>query len=224
MRFLLSVVFALVITLCLFLFMIGLVANKQNQVEVDQTMSYVDLIQPLPPKLEPEPEQQPEMPKQSEPEPVMDVQPITAPGPLENPAMNLAVSHLEPSDLNISAPTATWSSSIGSAGLSLGEKNSGYIEVVPLGTRRPNIPEIAWQNKIDGWVLVAFTLTPQGKTRNVRVLDSHPRGIFEEKVIKAVEDWIYDMRSLDVKGDIILTQRIELFWKDYPQNNLRLDL
>lgn len=224
MRFLLSVVFALVITLCLFLFMIGLVANKQNQVEVDQTMSYVDLIQPLPPKLEPEPEQQPEMPKQSEPEPVMDVQPITAPSPLENPAMNLAVSHLEPSDLNISAPTATWSSSIGSAGLSLGEKNSGYIEVVPLGTRRPNIPEIAWQNKIDGWVLVAFTLTPQGKTKNVRVLDSHPRGIFEEKVIKAVEDWIYDMRSLDVKGDIILTQRIELFWKDYPQNNLRLDL
>ena len=73
-------------------------------------------------------------------------------------------------------------------------------------------------------MLVAFTLTPEGRTKNVRILDSYPRGIFEEKTIKAVEDWLYDMRDVRVKGEIILTQRIELKWKDYPNNNLRLDL
>ena len=222
-RLAISLCAAGVIALALFLFMIGLVANKQDFIEVDQTLTFVDLIEPPPEpeKEEPPPEPEPE-PAQEEPQ--LTPEPVATPLVIDAPALDLPAAELAPGGLEIAAPAATWSSSVSSENLNLGDQGSGYVEIIPLGTRKPNIPEIAWKNKIDGWVLVAFTLTPEGRTKNVRILDSYPRGIFEEKTIKAVEDWLYDMRDVRVKGEIILTQRIELKWKDYPNNNLRLDL
>lgn len=100
----------------------------------------------------------------------------------------------------------------------------GFVEVVPYNTRKPNVPEVAWQNKISGWVLVAFTITPDGRTRDVRVLDARPRGVFEEKVIAAVEDWQY---SVSFRGrersNLVLTQRVEVRWQDYPRNLPNVD-
>ena len=37
-----------------------------------------------------------------------------------------------------------------------GEDAQGYIEVIPFDTRKPNVPDVAWENKISGWVLVEF--------------------------------------------------------------------
>ncbi len=96
--------------------------------------------------------------------------------------------------------------------------------MVPYNTRKPNVPDVAWQNKISGWVLVAFSVTPSGSTRNVRVLDARPRGVFEEKVIAAVEDWQY---SINFSGrntaDVVLTQRVDVRWQDYPKNLPNVD-
>lgn len=97
----------------------------------------------------------------------------------------------------------------------------GYKEVIPFATRQPNVPLRAWQEKINGWVLVAFTVTPQGNVENVRVLDANPRGVFEENVVAAVRDWIYSPEDLDGKK-LHLTQRIALRWEDYPRNNTSL--
>ena len=98
------------------------------------------------------------------------------------------------------------------------------MEVVPIGTRKPNVPELAWKNKINGWVLVAFNVTPDGRTRNVRVLDANPRGVFEEKVIAAIEDWLYSVRfSGERKGEVVLTQKVEVEWKDFHLNMPNVD-
>ena len=105
-----------------------------------------------------------------------------------------------------------------------GRDAQGFIEVVPYDTRRPNVPEVAWQNKIDGWVLVAFSVTRDGRTRDVRVLDASPRGVFEEKVMAAVADWKYNVSfSGDLQGDVILTQKVEVQWQNYPQNLPNVD-
>ena len=99
----------------------------------------------------------------------------------------------------------------------------GYREIVPFGTRQPNIPEAAWRNKTDGWVLVTFTVNMKGKVENVRVLDSQPAGLFDANVVAAVSDWIYDPEDLKArKAKVQLTQRIEMYWKDYPNNNHQL--
>ena len=73
-------------------------------------------------------------------------------------------------------------------------------------------------------VVVAFTLTPDGRTRDVRVLDARPRGVFEEKVIAAVEDWQYSVRFRGGdRPNLVLTQRVEVRWKDYPNNLPNVD-
>ncbi len=105
-----------------------------------------------------------------------------------------------------------------------GQDARGFVEVVPIDTRRPNVPEVAWQNKVDGWVLVAFSVTPQGRTRNIRVLDASPRGVFEEKVVSAVADWRYDVTFAgSVKSDVVVTQKVAVQWRNYAQNLPNVD-
>ena len=73
-------------------------------------------------------------------------------------------------------------------------------------------------------MLVAFTVTPRGETQNVRVLDANPRGVFEEKVISAVEDWQYSVSfSRKSASNVVLTQRVEVRWQDYPNNLPNVD-
>jgi len=56
------------------------------------------------------------------------------------------------------------------------------------------------------------------------VLDANPKGVFEEKVVAAVQDWQYQLNfSGKSRGDIILTQKVEVSWKNYPQNIPNVD-
>ena len=73
-------------------------------------------------------------------------------------------------------------------------------------------------------MLVAFSVTAQGHTRNVRVLDDKPRGVFEEKVIAAVEDWTYRVNFMGkASGSVVLTQKVEVSWEDFPHNMPNVD-
>ena len=99
------------------------------------------------------------------------------------------------------------------------DTQQGFIEITPFATRRPNIPEVAFENQLNGWVLVIFNVSPQGRTRNIKVLDASPRGIFEQDVVRAIEYWHYDVQSLIKNGqDLVLTQKIQLDWQNYHQN------
>jgi protein TonB len=132
-------------------------------------------------------------------------------------------------DINLQPTGKRWSAPLSAAAIATspggGRDGRGYIEVIPFNTRQPNVPDVAWQNKISGWVLVAFNVTPDGKTRNIRVLDARPRGVFEEKVIAAVEDWTYriNFSGKAAAGNIVLTQKIEVLWENYPQNMPNVD-
>lgn len=220
---------ALLVTLVVFLFMHRLIQHGVE--EGVPVMVYNDVQVVPPPPEEPPPEEPlPETEPQPTDEPTMEPLAVTAIAPaaplptdtLEIPALDLAVG-----DLDIAAAGNRWSAPLGGGGAEVvvgGRDAQGFIEVVPFDTRRPNVPEVAWQNKIDGWVLVAFSVTPTGRTRDVRVLDASPRGVFEDKVIAAVEDWTYRLTaSSEIKGDVVLTQKVEVQWKNYPQNLPNVD-
>lgn len=97
----------------------------------------------------------------------------------------------------------------------IAEVDTGRKEIVPMATRRPNIPKIAYDNRINGWVLLAFTVGNDGKVKNVRVMDAEPRGIFEANAIAAVRGWIYN----PYKGpERHISQRIEFDWTMYSYN------
>ena len=226
MRFLPALTGALLITVAVFLFMQSLIRAGQQEVVALPVYSTVEVSRQEPEK---EPEQEPELetPEAPSQEPAMASLKISPPTPepaasLEIPALDLATG-----EIDIQAAGDNWSLPLGSGGIGLsaaGTDAAGYVEVTPYNTRRPNVPEVAWQNRIDGWVLVAFTVTPDGRTREVRVLDAFPRGVFEEKVVAAVEDWQYSVGFIGKqRGDILLTQRVEVLWKNYPQNLPHVD-
>lgn len=229
MRLFPALVGALLISLVVFLFMHNLIQRGKDEAVPVMVYNDVQMVQrepeePPPQEQEPEPEQEPLDEPTMEPLTVAAVTPA-APVPadtLEIPALDLGVG-----DINIAAAGKRWSAPLGGGGAEVvvgGTDAQGYIEVVPFDTRRPNVPEVAWQNKINGWVLVAFSVTAEGRTRDVRVLDASPRGVFEEKVIAAVEDWAYRISfSNRPSGDVIVTQKVEVQWKNYPQNLPNVD-
>jgi periplasmic protein TonB len=223
-----AVLGALLITLAVFLFMQSLIERGREEGVQLEVYNNVDIVRIEPEELPPPEEQE------SEPTPVeepalapLEVAPVSPPNARPSTELELPALELGVGDINIAAVGKGWSAPLGGAGVEVqlgGADAHGYVEVVPFDTRRPNVPEVAWQNKINGWVLVAFSVTADGRTRGVRVLDASPRGVFEEKVIAAVEDWTYRISfSGKAKGDVVLTQKVEVQWKNYPRNLPNVD-
>lgn len=216
---------ALGLTLAIFLFMQGLIQRSEDGSIRLPVYEQVEILHQRP---EPEtPENESRQEDAPPAEPLMEALQVAAPEPklaaeLEMPALDLGEV-----DIDFRPVGSSFSAPVGASGVNIpggGQDARGFVEVVPYNTRRPNVPEVAWQNKISGWVLVAFTVTPRGETGDVRVLDANPRGVFEEKVIAAVQDWQYSVNfSRQSTANVVLTQRVEVRWQDYPNNLPNVD-
>ena len=227
MRFVPALLGSVLITLAVFLFMQSLIERGRQADVTLAVYEHVEILRKTPEETESEkdddaPEEMNEEPAM---ESMMDTLQLAAPTPepaqtLEMPALDLAMGELQ-----VQAVGDSWKAPLGAGGIGGGGQDArGFIEVVPYNTRKPNVPDAAWQNKISGWVLVAFNVTAQGRTKNIRVLDARPRGVFEEKVISAVEDWQYTLSFRgQFSGDVVLTQRVEVRWQDYPNNLPNVD-
>ncbi len=226
MRFFLALLGAVAITVAIFLFMQGLIESRQQQEVVLPLHTLVDMPSPEPEEEPPEPEEEP--PEEPLEEPLMEALEVAPPTPEPAPDLEIATLDLGVGDISIPSAGDRWNGPVGATGIAVaaggGEDAQGYIEVVPFDTRKPNVPDVAWENRISGWVLVEFRVTAQGTTRDVRVLNANPRGVFEDKVVAAVSDWRYSVKSNgDLSRSVILTQRVEVSWQDYPKNVPNVD-
>ena len=77
-----------------------------------------------------------------------------------------------------SKPAATEGASTGSGGQS--------SEAVLVKAVAPNYPRPALQAQQTGWVVVAFTIDVDGRPRDVKVVDSQPRTVFDHAAVDAV--------------------------------------
>jgi protein TonB len=84
---------------------------------------------------------------------------------------------------------------------------------IPLSTARPQISRYAYERGIEGWVVVSFTVH-QGRTRDIRIVDSEPKGIFEAAAVESISHWIYPSEP----SGITLTQRVEFKLEDFQYN------
>lgn len=64
--------------------------------------------------------------------------------------------------------------------------------LVPLSTARPQMPEWACKQKIAGWVEAIFTVDPNGKVRDVKIVDAEPRGVYEAAAVESIGNWLYE--------------------------------
>lgn len=213
---------AMLITLAIFLFMKNLIHADNDAVETVELAAFVDLYreQPKPKPLEPEPE--PEPISEVKEEPKMNTLQAASVEPVAQVDQTMPSVDIGSLSINVGSSDGQWAIPVSGQGLGVldeGKDNQGYVEITPYTTRRPNIPKLAWDNKLNGWVLVAFTVDKSGYTRNIRMLDANPKGIFEEEVKRAVGLWRYDVSSIKgYSGDMILTQKISLYWQNFPEN------
>jgi protein TonB len=61
----------------------------------------------------------------------------------------------------------------------------------PLKTVPPEYPQSALASGVAGSVLLSFTVDTKGETRDVQVVQSTPRGVFEHSAVTAVKRWRY---------------------------------
>ncbi|CAA0090425.1 Protein TonB [BD1-7 clade bacterium] len=219
LRPLLSIAAALVISLSLFLLMQRLIHPQSASHQSPKGPIFVDTRAPKPEAPRQSAEAVPQAPKEPQ---LPDIRfPDAVPVAVEPQEAQVDAPDIDIS-LDVKQLTGEqnyWVQPSGEAGSKieyLGEADTGIRDIVPAATTRPNIPKIAWDHKIDGWVLVAFSINADGDVGNVRIMNAHPRGVFEANAVAAVKGWRY-MPPKD-KRTRYISQRIEFKWKDYPMN------
>lgn len=65
-------------------------------------------------------------------------------------------------------------------------------DVVPLVRIEPDYPMRARQRRVEGWVVVEFTISKTGSVKNPVVSASHPSSIFDRAALQAVRKWKYN--------------------------------
>ena len=68
----------------------------------------------------------------------------------------------------------------------------GRVRVV-----EPVYPPQAMRDRVEGWVLLEFTITETGSVRDIVVVDSQPSGVFDAAAAEALADWKYRPRITD---------------------------
>ena len=110
-------------------------------------------------------------------------------------AVPMAVSQsTSPVKQAIKIPNAVFRPELSLAGgPTLGEGGAD-ADVMPLVRVNPRYPPRAQARGVEGWVYLEFTITPQGTTTDIVVLDSDPKGYFERAAVNAVKKYKYKPR------------------------------
>ena len=82
---------------------------------------------------------------------------------------------------------------VGNTGFS-GQADGEYLPIVKV---QPNYPRRAIARGIEGYVIVEFTVTKSGTTRDIRVVEAEPSGMFDKASIRAASRFKYKPRVID---------------------------
>ena len=180
-RFAVAFVVALVTTSGLFFIMESLVSLSEAAINKPPTQAPIEFIRlseqsdlhlkkrHLPNK---------EKPKRPPEQPNTDFEDV-----LSNSTNNVLMVQRPQVDLNLGLK----------GGLALGQAPSDR-DTVPIVRVEPMYPARAAQRKIEGWVVVEFSISKTGRVENSKILRANPPTIFNRAALKAVQKWKYKPR------------------------------
>lgn len=192
-RYATSFAFAALITFGLFFGMQWLIAMNKVEVQDDDERIRVEMAQVRDVQEVREVERKPEAPQEVESAPEVNID------------MSTAVDNVSGGGLDISAnamETAPIDTGIGGFSATDGE----YLPIVRVN---PQYPSRAAENGIEGFVLVSFTVTPEGTTDAVTVVESSHR-MFERAAIKAAQKYKYKPRVVDGEPVPVVGVRVRI--------------
>jgi protein TonB len=103
------------------------------------------------------------------------------------PQLSLANSSVDANVVSL-APTIDTAGAMTGLSMTAGADR----DVVPLVRINPDYPQRALSRGLEGWVQVQFTISETGAVIDPIVIDSSPKGIFDDAAIKAVSRWRYN--------------------------------
>ncbi len=184
-RYLISFVLAVAVTFGLVYTMQYLIASADRSLDDDAAGNIVDFVRVKRDevikrkKIKPEKPPQPKAPPPEPPPPEMSQ---------DNPSAEKIVVASIPVETDISMTAG---------GISLAPGDAEYLPIVKVA---PVYPRRAQSRGIEGYVLLEFTVTKQGRTKDIRVIDSEPKStIFHRAAIKAASKFKYKPRTEDGK-------------------------
>lgn len=181
-RYVISFLAAFVIVAGLFWVMQYLIATADRSLDKSDTAHLVDFVRverdetierkkPKPDK-PPEPEQPPPEP----PPPAMDN--------IDPSAEAMGVRDV-PVDTEVD---------MDSSGFGLSPSDGEYLPIVKV---QPVYPRRALSRGIEGYVIVEFTVTKQGTTKDIKVVEANPSGVFDRAAVQAAAKFKYKPRVID---------------------------
>jgi protein TonB len=111
-------------------------------------------------------------------------------------------------NLVVDMPDFTPSLAFGEGGSGGGAGGAGNQDAVPLVRVNPQYPARARARGIEGWVHLRFTITPEGNTGDIEIVDADPKGYFEKAAAAAVARYKYKPRS--EKGRAVARSGVEV--------------
>lgn len=157
---------------------------KRDQIEQPQT----DMETP-----------QPEIPDIPQPELDLDLKPeiMEAPSPPVAPSPVKTVEKKQEKKVAAAKPVkepAVSESASGSPGFQeKGQYSIGEVDSKPVTISRsqPRYPVLARRRNIEGWVKIRFLVDKNGSVRALSIVDSEPRGVFDQSVLDTVPKWLF---------------------------------
>ncbi|MDX1490022.1 MAG: TonB family protein [Pseudohongiellaceae bacterium] len=182
-RWVVSMILALAITLVLFYLMQALIATGQK---LEQSTTVVKIVDATMPEIEMEVVRNVEKPQ--------EIEQLDTPPP-EVPERQLDMDSGPSLNIERAAVDLDAGMEIGGASLSITDG-----EMLPLVNVTPTYPTRAAQRGIQGWCQVEFTVTATGGVENVVVIDGEPAGVFDRSSIRAAEKFKFQPRVVDGEG------------------------
>lgn len=173
-RYLTAILIATGVTFGLFFLMQALVVTEEvslSEVENIRILDVVRVDREQKPKREETEVQKPEKPQAPPPD-------LNIP----NTSTNLSGQSLRFGQLSMNTD-------LSATGPALGAPTDG--DYLPLVRIQPQYPRRAAERGVEGYVIVELTVTPNGTTRDIQVVEAEPSGYFERAAIRAAEKFKY---------------------------------
>lgn len=81
------------------------------------------------------------------------------------------------------------------------QADKGLVEIQVEGSRpivdTAAYPSMALRRRVEGQVLVSFTINTDGKAENIAILAAQPSGFFDEATLAAVRNATYEVSRVD---------------------------
>jgi len=181
-RYIIAIILAFIITSGLFLGMRYLIVGGEDVVTDGPQGRVIDFV-----RLKKEENTQTKKRKPKKPSKQED-----QPPPMEQPPMQADDLVADVQSLGFSADLSADTGL--SAGLALESGDGEYLPIVKVA---PIYPRRALSRGIEGYVIVEFIVTKNGSVRSPMIIESKPKGIFDQAAKEAAKKFKYKPRVID---------------------------